>query len=245
MKTAHLTLFVLCIVSLLFTSCSDNYADARKDLLSAAIISNDDLIRTSKEMRAVGDSTNKIAPAGSEYERRLARLTDSLKREDGLDLNFKVYVSKEVNANATADGSIRIYSSLMDMMSDDELFYIIGHEIGHIKLGHVIKSVRTAYISSGLIKAAGASSTSIGTLTNSQLGDLLHTVINAQYSQKAEYEADNYGYTLMKKYKRDTMATVTALRKIEALGQSGSILSSHPDSADRAKRLESLIRNEK
>jgi len=244
MKKLNL-LFSIFIAFLLFTGCSENYSDARQDLLSAVVISNDDLVRTSKEMRAVGDTTNKVAPAGSTYERRLANLTDMLKREDGLDLNFKVYVSNEVNANATADGSIRVYSGLMDMMTDDELFYIVGHEIGHIKLGHVLKSVRTAYISSGIIKAAGASSASIGALTNSQLGELLHTVINAQYSQKAEYEADNYGYTMMKKYKRDPMAAVTALRKIDSLGQSGSILSSHPDSAVRAKKLEDLIRNGK
>jgi putative metalloprotease len=35
-----------------------------------------------------------------------------------------------VNAFATADGTIRIYSGLMEMMTDDELIFVIGHEIG-------------------------------------------------------------------------------------------------------------------
>ena len=36
-------------------------------------------------------------------------------------------LSKDVNANATADGSIRVtYAGLMDMMNDQELLGVIG-----------------------------------------------------------------------------------------------------------------------
>jgi putative metalloprotease len=33
---------------------------------------------------------------------------------------------------ATADGSVRVYSGLMDIMDDNELLAVIGHEIGHV-----------------------------------------------------------------------------------------------------------------
>jgi len=235
-----------CVMTVLISGClTDQHLSAGGDILTAATITNSDLIQMSREMRAVGDKENKVAPANDKYAQRLASLTDKLKKEGGLDLNFKVYLTKDVNANATSDGSIRVYSGLMDMMTDDELFYVIGHEIGHVKNEDSLKQIRTAYYSSGIIKAAGASSTTIAALTDSQLGDLLHLAINAQYSQKAEYEADLYGYNLMKKYKIDTRGSVSALRKIDTLGKSGGILASHPNSGDRANRLNDLIKSGK
>ena len=233
--------FLGCIaVTLLTSGFSNKHISDGGDLLTAATITNKDLIRLSKEMRAVGDRENTVPPASNKYAQRLAKMTDKLKKEDGLDLNFKVYITKDINANATADGSIRVYSGLMDMMTDEEVFYVIGHEIGHVKNGDSLKQVRTAYLSSGIIKAAGASSKTVGSLTDTQLGGLLHTAVNAQYSQKAEYAADRYGYNMMKKYKIDTKGAVSALRKIDALGKSGGFLSSHPNSAERANRLEKL-----
>jgi len=238
--------FLGCIAVVLISGClTDKHLSAGGDLLTAAAVTNDDLIQMSREMRAVGDKENTVAPVGNKYAQRLASLTDKLNKEGGLNLNFKVYLTQDVNANATADGSIRVYSGLMDMMTDDEIFYVIGHEIGHVKNEDSLKQIRTAYLTSGIIKAAGATSTTIAALTDSQLGDLLHTAINAQYSQKAEYEADLYGYNMMKKYKVDTRAAVSALHKINSLGQSGGFLASHPNSADRANRLEGFIKSGK
>jgi len=65
---------------------------------------------------------------------------------NGQPLNFKVYQSKEVNAFAMPDGSIRIYSGLMDKMNDNELAFVIGHEIGHVAEGHSKKRFQTALL---------------------------------------------------------------------------------------------------
>ncbi|MDR2861322.1 MAG: M48 family metallopeptidase [Syntrophobacterales bacterium] len=247
MKMKRLVSFFMgCFAIILLSGCiTDKHLSAGGDLLTAATVTNDDLIKMSKEMRVVGDKQNKVAPANNKYAQRLARLTNKLKNEDGLDLNFKVYITKDINANATADGSIRMYSGLMDMMTDDEIFYVIGHEIGHVKGGDSLNAIRVAYTTSGVVKAAGAASGTVAALTDSQLGDLLNAAVNAQFSQKQEYAADNYGYNMMKKYKVDTNAAVSALRKIDALGQSGGFLSSHPNSADRANKLENLIKSGK
>ena len=219
---------------------TSRHMDAAGDLFNAATISNADLIEMSSQMRAEGDKKATVAPKNSKYGKRLARLTDRFKKEDGLNLNFKVYVTKDINANATADGSIRVYSGLMDMMTDNELLFVIGHEIGHVADGDSLDKVRMAYASSGAIKAAAASGGAAGSVLNSaQLGDLLNTVLNAQFSQKQESEADLYGYNLMKKYKIDTKAAVSALKKLG--GGSANIMSSHPGSADRAKVLQNLI----
>ncbi|MCC8194235.1 MAG: M48 family metalloprotease [Deltaproteobacteria bacterium] len=219
---------------------TDKQLSAAGDLYTAATISNEELIELSRQMRAVGDKENKVAAKNSKYAKRLARLTDRFKKEDGLDLNFKVYITPEINANATADGSVRVYSGLMDMMTDNELLFVIGHEIGHVADGDSLDKVRMAYASSGAIKAASAANQGAAAVMNTaQLGDLLYAVLNAQFSQKQESDADAYGYNLMKKHKIDTKAAVSALEKLG--GGSTEIMSTHPGSADRAKAIQKMI----
>ncbi|MDR3073681.1 MAG: M48 family metalloprotease [Deltaproteobacteria bacterium] len=231
---------VIFLIPALFGGCvNSQHLSAAGDLYSAATISNDEIIALCKQMREQGDKANKVAAAKDKYAVRLARLTNRFKKEDGLDLNFKVYLTTDVNANATADGSVRVYSGLMDLMTDNELIFVIGHEIGHVAGGDSLDKVRVAYASSGAIKAASASGKAGAALSSTQLGDLLNAVINAQFSQNQESEADAYGYKLMKKYKLDTKAGVSALQK---LGGGGTeLLSSHPGSADRAKAIQAMI----
>ncbi len=216
-------------------------ADAGLDLASAATISDAELKQDAKQMRTLGDTQNKVAPAKNKYAKRLNAMTKKLKNEDGLDLNFKVYLTSDINANATPDGSIRVYSGLMDMMNDDELFFIVGHEIGHVKNGDSLDAMRLAYAASAGRKGVGAASDSAAALSDSMLGDLLEAVINAQFSQSQEHNADTYGYNMMKKYNKNPKAAVSALQKIDKLGESGGFLASHPNSAERAKQIEQMI----
>ena len=51
-----------------------------------------------------------------------------------------------------ADGTIRIYSGLMDIMDDRELLFVIGHEAGHVVKDHVRRKVQLAYAGPGCAK---------------------------------------------------------------------------------------------
>ncbi len=214
---------------------------AAADLGKAATVSDDEVRTYARQMRTYEErSREKVAPASSPYAQRLAGLTDRYRNYDGLALNFKVYQSREVNANASADGSVRVYSGLMDLMTDDELLFVIGHEIGHVKRGHSAKAMRTALATSGLRKAAGAASNStVSTLADSQLGGLLQAVVNAQHSQAQETESDDYGLAFLRKAKAKPEAAASSLRKLAKLSGGGgaTILSSHPDPARRAERM--------
>ena len=54
------------------------------------------------------DARAPVAPAGNAYARRLEALTASCREDNGLALNYKVYLTPEVNAFALPDGSIRL-----------------------------------------------------------------------------------------------------------------------------------------
>ncbi len=88
------------------------------------------------------DSKATIAPANSEYAKRLTTIANALGNNiNGQPVNYKVYMAKDVNAFAMANGCIRVYSGLMDMMTDNEVEAVIGHEMGHVALGHVKKGM--------------------------------------------------------------------------------------------------------
>ena len=103
------------------------------------------------------DAKAKIAPANSEYSQRLNKIAAALGDNiNGQPVNYKVYETKDVNAFAMANGCIRVYSGLMDLMNDNEVEAVIGHEMGHVALGHVKKGMQVA-LGTNAVRAAAAS----------------------------------------------------------------------------------------
>jgi putative metalloprotease len=243
-------LFVTCLALVfVLTGCKiadqRGALDAAGDVYKAASLSDEDVRLLAKESSAAMDAQNQrsIAKAGTKYEKRLQSIVAGLGNEGGHKFNFKVYLTSEVNAFAMADGTIRVYSGLMDLMDDNELLFVIGHEIGHVVDGDSADQLRMAYAASAARKGAAAASgnAAINALTRSELANLAEAVINAQFSQSQESDADNYGLGLLKRLNKDTGAAVTALRKLATPGQSGGgLLASHPDSNARADRIEKL-----
>ena len=106
--------------------------DAGKDVAKAESISDEELIAYCDQMAAEMDKNNPVAGPKSTYGKRVATLSKGLANYDGLKLDIKAYEVVDVNAFAMANGTIRIFAGLMDQFTDDEIRYVIGHEIGHV-----------------------------------------------------------------------------------------------------------------
>lgn len=204
----------------------------------AVSLSDKDVIDTAKQACAAYDKQNRAAPSSSKYARRLAKLTKGLHKEDGMSLNFKVYLVSNVNAFALANGCVRVYSGLMDVATDDELMGVIGHEIGHVKLGHSKAKMKTAMLARAAREGAADAGGNAGELAASELGGLAEAFINAQFSQKEETKADEYGFKFMQRHGYDTHGMGTMLGKLKG---DGGLLSSHPSSPKRVKNIEKMI----
>ncbi|BCG08081.1 MULTISPECIES: M48 family metallopeptidase [Buttiauxella] len=186
------------------------------------------------------DSKASIAPASSEYAQRLSKISAALGDNiNGMPVNYKVYVTKDVNAFAMANGCIRVYSGLMDMMNDNEVEAVIGHEMGHVALGHVKKGMQVALGTNAARVAAASAGGVIGSLSQSQLGDLGEKLVNAQFSQRQESEADDYSYDLLRKRGINPIGLATSFEKLakEEEGRQSSMLDDHPASAERAQHI--------
>jgi metalloprotease len=216
---------------------------AAKDLASAETISDGDLKLQFDAVATEMDGQNPVAGPKDPYGLRLAKLSKGLDSYDGLKLDIKAYLVKDVNAFAMGNGTIRVFAGLMDQFTDDEIRYVIGHEIGHVKHGHSKKRMQSALRMSALQKGAGAAGGTVGRIASGDLGKLFGQVVSAQHSQGNEREADDYAMTFMKTNKYQPMAAVTALEKLAAMGGGGGLpwLQTHPSPKERAKRMRTQL----
>lgn len=193
------------------------------------------------------DAHNQVCADDNPYTIRLKKLTEGLTEVEGMPLNFKVYYVTDVNAFACADGSVRVFSSLMDIMTDEELLGVIGHEVGHVAHKDSKNGFRTALLTSALKDGISSKGGKAAALTDSQLGDLGEALVNATYSQKQEREADDYGYEFLKKAGKNPWVMALSFQKLKKLQEEAGaqkssklnqLFSTHPDLDARIKRME-------
>lgn len=209
----------------------------------AVTITDADVEAQARLAIAQSDAQNKVAGPKTKYGKRLGRLTNQYKTVDGHQFNYKIYVDPEFVAFIMPDGSVRLSTGIMDAMSDDEIRFVIGHEIGHQIHAHGKEKRKVALTMKGL-RTAGASSghQTVSAISKSEIGDYVDLFVNQQYSQSAEHQADDYGFEFMKRNGYDPKSAVSAMRKIETrYGNNRSVLASHPASGDRADRMEKQL----
>lgn len=213
--------------------------------VKAVTFSDADAAKLATEAVAYMDTHNPVAAENDPYTVRLKKLFAKHQDEGGMKLNFKVYKVKDINAFACADGSVRVFSSLMDIMTDEELLGIIGHEIGHVANKDSRDAVKSAYKREAMMDAASSQSGVVNTLSETQLGSFATALLDSRYSRKQESEADDYSYNFMKQHNYKVTALASAFKKFADMekasgterSKSEKMLSSHPDSSERAAKV--------
>jgi predicted Zn-dependent protease len=142
--------------------------------------------------------------------------------------------------NAYTDGkNIVMYSKLWDLLkTEDRRAFVLGHELGHIRAGHVIKggvlSTSLSVLSRVVSQASGNALVGIG----SQLGAQL---IGLKYTRVQEYQADDLGFQFFQKAGYRPEASVEAFKIMSQASQGGSqkveFLRSHPLDQNRIDQL--------
>lgn len=246
MKKIFLT--ILCLAAVVSVSAQFNLDKAIGGIAKAAkalTLTDAEMAAYVKESVDWMDGHNPVLPDDNPYTVRLKKLTEGVTDADGIPLNFKVYDVVDINAFACPDGSVRVFSSLMDIMNDDELMGIIGHEIGHVLKHHSKNAFRTRLLTGAAKDAVSAAGGVAARLSDSQLGSLAASLVDAKYSQKQEKEADNCGYGFLVANGRNPWGMVMAFEKMmqieqEAGAQSGYVqkmFSSHPETKSRIEAM--------
>ena len=239
---------------MMMTSCStlkivdqNSAINAGAAAVQALTISDAQVKELCSQYMVESDGQNTILPASNSYSQRLESVMARFHNIGNLDLNYKVYQSSTVNAFASGDGSIRIYSGLMDVMNDDELFAVIGHELGHLINKDVRDAYRTAYLLVAARYGIAAVNTTAGALSTGFLGDLGQELASNAYSRRQETQADETAFQFCVQNGVDPYAMYHALNVLIALNGESSqqskvaeLLATHPNSTKRAAHIKEL-----
>lgn len=196
------------------------------------------------------DNAHAIKGPNTSYDKRLRALIKGIDPSvNKVTLNFKVYdTNNGLNAFAMANGCVRIDSDLMDILNDDEVRGVLAHEIGHVALKHSYKGNKLAKVSNLALDVVASSGAKVLNNDISQIavyGGI--GLINSQFSQKQEMQADNYSVDMMIKNNKPSIALATGLEKLEKEADKrygknkkkvgDSLFSSHPDVQARVKNI--------
>ncbi len=203
-------------------------------------------IKENSEINLVEDlvTIKKIVDAAAPF-------MQSLKRPR-MPYNFSIISNNDVNAFALPGGFIYVNTGLLDALSnDDELRFVIGHEIAHVDLGHCAKAFNYAFRVGQLTYGVGE---------NAALTAYKQYALS--YSEDQEFEADEYGYRGLQDNGYQPEGAISFLRKLAAIeikrsnksrvgsteGDAGNVFfkvindhfRSHPPTALRIHRLRNL-----
>lgn len=198
------------------------------------------------------DKLNPIAEGDDPYAVRLARLTEGLTSVEGIPLNFKVYKVIDVNAFACPDGSVRVFAGLMDIMSDEEVLGVIGHEMGHVAHKDSKNAFKQALLTSALKDGISSTGGVAAALSDSQIGAVGEALMSAKFSQKQEKAADDYGYEFLRDNGKNPVAMSKSFEKLLELEEQAGVdnsklnqlFSTHPDLKTRIKRMQDRARKD-
>lgn len=199
--------------------------------------------RTNAKM--LGEEMAPSEPSDPDLTRYLQHLVDRIPKQaigPAADYDFVavIYDDAEPNAFALPGGQIWVTRGLFDFVrSENEMVAILGHEIGHFIGRDQLEGLGRSIVSTALsIALFGADSGITEWVTNEV--DLL----DLQFSQAQELAADRWGLRLaVATYGHAGGVVDFDRRMLEQYGESGweRILSTHPPSSQRVRRMEEII----
>ena len=159
------------------------------------------------------------------------RLLDSLK-DQKYEYKFHIIDSSgEINAFATIDGNVYVFSGLLNFVDNPEqLAGILAHEIGHHENGDLVDR---------LMKELGLS-VLVAVLTGGDavmISEITKMLISTGFDRKQEREADEFAYELMVKSQINPARLAHFFTKLKteekAYPDELEIIATHPNSRNR------------
>ena len=187
----------------------------------------------------------------------VSQLTCRLAGDHCSDIRVYVMDRPVLNAGAGANGYVEVWSGLMLRAStEDELAFVLGHEIAHFLEEHSYETLRRQKIISNTVMVVGFGAAAAGVYYQVDVGDLIDAVYLAgvsnffAFSQGQESQSDRMGLELAHKAGFDASAgamiwrnqkeetAASSFRRVRMSDASGSAFRTHPLTQVRIGALE-------
>ena len=168
---------------------------------------------------------------------------------DRKELNYYFYIidsdkdgASHINAFSLPGGYVYIYNELVELLTDDELAFVIAHEVGHIVSRHQIKRLQAAMGYNFLmIASVGAKSDDN---FSSGLSFALAQILTG-YSREDEFTSDELAVKYCNLAGFDPLAGIVVNEKLYKEGKKEihfiSYFRTHPYSAQRIRHIKETL----
>jgi beta-barrel assembly-enhancing protease len=172
-------------------------------------------------------------------------VAQSVAAKSGYPFKFHALADpKTVNAFALPGGQVFITMALLKRLeTEGQLAGVLGHEVGHVLARHSAEHMAKQNLTQGL---TGAFSVGAGSMSASQIGQMVGQMTMLKYGREDELEADALGLRLMTEAGYDPRAMMGVMRILEkatgGAGRAPEWQSSHPNPANRVAEIEAKLK---
>jgi Zn-dependent protease with chaperone function len=183
------------------------------------------------------------APADVARVRTIGTALAACLRDKQFRFHFEAIGLAEPTAFALPGGYIFATTPLLDLCQryPDEIAFVLGHEMAHVVRGHATDRFLEDTFLKAVASRLGRASPLGGLLQDTAL-----RLLASNYSQDAEFEADEFGSRLAEAAGHHPLAGVRLLDRLRTLDPDppplAQYFSSHPPPAQRMSRLGAIWR---
>jgi hypothetical protein len=182
---------------------------------------------------------------------RLERVAEPLiqrSHRKNIDYKFRILDTPEVNAFAAPNGYIYVTKGMFDVVeSDDELAFVISHELGHLEKKHAViryrRAVATALIASIFIASASNNNDQGAAL----MATIMAGIVLRGYSREQEHEADQVAVARLKQANLDYQVYHTLMGRFMDMRKNriyaiNKLFATHPTPEARIEKLTNYLK---
>jgi putative metalloprotease len=171
-----------------------------------------------------------------QYHNDLQKVMKKIKLPTDVKLDVKVYWSPFLYIFSRSNGAIRVNHGIIEQLNDDELLFVMAHEVGHLLHEDYKKSYRKEHAMYSFEKLLNMGGDSMGGMSIGVLDSVTSEMRNSRFQKHEEFNADEFAMNVLRYNKIPRAAAVDALELMQYLG--APLLKMHPTGHERVKNIE-------
>lgn len=216
------------------TGTKSTMSDAASDMSKSTTVTDEELKKIAKEDIAKMDKDNDIVT--DQYHIDLQKVMRKIKLPVGVKLDVKVYWSPYLYIFSRSNGAIRVNHGVIEKLNDNELLFVMAHEVGHLLHEDFKKSYRKEHAMYAFEKMLNMGGDTMGGMSNGVLASVTSDMRKSRFQKVEELSADEFAMQVLKDNNVPREAAVDALELLQYLG--APLLKMHPTGHERVKNIE-------